>query len=159
MRKVSVLMSFLISILSLVNAQNKIAGYKGGNDSLIRIITKNLMRGEAAIEWGDSSIYVIAFFEVNEKGEIANLTLTSIKDTIGINIVANAIFGTKDNWMNNTGRSQFFEIPFYFFSSKSSAKPMVDKVPIINTTYFKDGEKTKFTMLSPITVISYPPVR
>ena len=117
------------------------------------------MRGEASIEWGDSSIFVIAFFEVDEKGKIVNMTLTSIKDTLCINIVANAILSTKDNWINNTGESQYFEIPFYFLSSKSYDNEVVDKVPMINTTYFKDGEKTKYTRIDAITVISFPPVR
>ncbi len=117
------------------------------------------MRGEGQIEWGDSSIFVISFFEIDEKGEIVNMTITSIKDTICTNIVANAVMSTKDNWINNTGRSQYFEIPFYFLFSKPGISEVVDKVPMINTTHFKDGEKVKYTRLSPITIISYPPVK
>ncbi len=68
MQRVIILIIFLLSITNLVNAQNQIAGYKGGNDSLIRKVTKNLMKGESTVEWGDSSLFVIAFFEVDEKG-------------------------------------------------------------------------------------------
>jgi hypothetical protein len=159
MRRVVISIIFLLSISNIVNAQNKNAGYIGGNDSLVRRVTKYLMKVENVFEWGDSDSYVIAFLEVNEMGKVKNLTLTSIMDTICTNIVANAILNIKDNWINNSGRSQFFEIPFYFQSSKSGERQVLNKVPIITTTHFIDGEKVKYTRLSPIIVISYPPVR
>ncbi len=103
-----------------------------------------------------TSKYVIAFFEVSPGGKIENITLTSFMDTSLSDYLYNALIRTSGDWVNTSGANIFFELPFQFMYTKDGGT--IEKIPIINTTYYVNGKSIKVIKLKAQLTITYPTV-
>jgi hypothetical protein len=159
MKKIALVTTIVILFANIAFCQAAGAGYKGGNDSLMRKIVRSILKSKNPTIWTDSNIYVLAFIEINRDGKIQNLTLTSFKDTVFTKSVFNTIIQTEGHWYNNTNASQFFEIPFLFLYSSDGDKEVIDRIPTMDISHYVNGSLTNYVKLRPVRVICYPSQR
>ncbi len=147
---------FIITIFGITICRGQNIGYKYGNDSLEKNISKYLMHDIMADLSTNTSKYVIAFFEVSPSGKIENITFTSFMDTSYSKYLYSALIRTSGDWVNTSGANVFFELPFQFMYTKDGGT--IEKIPIINTNHYEDGKLIHVIKLKPQLTITYPSV-
>lgn len=147
--------AIILSAFAASQAQN--TGYKYGNDSLERNMSRYLMRTDKDFTSKLSSkvdMYVILFFKVNIRGEIENITFTSFTDTSLSKDLYAAIMRTSGDWINNTSADVFFELPCYFMHEGENGA--IGKYPMIKTVHYENGKQVRIIELPVQLTTSFP---
>ncbi len=136
-------------------AQSKDSSYYKGNLQLIKKTTRKIMRKFSPES--DSAYGILAVIEINTKGKLENLLVTTFKNSNSADIIYNILLETRNEWVNNTNSNLYFELPIYIIHVYDNNKE--DAVPFITTMQYNEDKMASYIMLDPIYDKIYPTVR
>jgi hypothetical protein len=149
---------FFVGFLSYskpASAQFKDSSYYKGNFALITKTIRKINRKFAPDV--DSAYSMLAVIEINTKGILESLQVTSFKYSSMADVVYNILLETKNDWVNNTGSNLYFELPIYTVRVYDNKKE--DPHTTITTLDYNEDKMTNHITLEPIICQIFPMVR
>jgi len=127
-------------------AQSKDSSYYKGNLPLIIKTIKKINR--SFFSESDFAYSILAVIEINTKGKLENLQISTFKSSDLPDTVYDILLATKNEWVNNTNSNLYFELPIYIIHVYDDNRE--DSLPIITTLYHNENEMTSYIKLDPI---------
>lgn len=152
--------TFFLSLIGLiffsnpVFAQVKDSAYYKGNLPLIIKTIRKINRHFAPDT--DTTYSMLAIIEINTRGKLENLQVSSFKSSVLSDTIYNILLATKDDWVNDTGSNLFFELPVYI--THIDDKNREDSAQIVKTILYHEGKMVNTIKLGPIICQIFPGV-
>jgi hypothetical protein len=128
--------------------------YQGGIKEFRRLLQKHIWVTDE-MEKKDTNRNFNVFMNINAKGIVDRIEITSLGDSTGANMIFGVIKLSQLKWINHAGKDQVIVFQIYFIHSDE----LTHNIPEINTQYYSNWESKPVIRFEPVTVEIYPTVR